>query len=587
VDLKFPREGINYDELSDEEKEEWESIDWGDDVEPDAVPDHVSGQSINSWFFNADTVDKAIAFLWENGHRVDGGDRLAKTIIFARNHKHAKFIEERFNKHYPQYMGHFAQVIDNQVAHSESLIDEFSNATKDPQIAISVDMLDTGIDVPEVANLVFFKPVYSKIKFWQMIGRGTRLCPDLYGPGQDKQDFRIFDFCGNFAYFSENPDGIEASASPTLATRLFRSRVKLVRNLQAVAEVDSDKTLEKATADTLHGEVAGMNHDNFIVRRHIDAVEIFEDRARWDRLSDNDETLLFDRVSQLPSEIDIDGPDARTFDHTALRMQLALLEGDTGLFERNRRRVVDMAEMLQEKVAIPAVKEQLEFLQSLQDEGFWDGMNVNILEDMRQRMRGLVQFIDRRSRAIVYTDFEDEIVAVTEETVIELPKMTGLEYEKKVREYLAQHEDHLVIQRLRSNKSLTALDLDGLQQTLVEIGDEDGQSLLNDLLERNDSASLAHFIRSMVGMDREAANAAFSQFLDDASLNSNQIRFVEMIIEQLTERGLMTADALYAAPFTSLHGSGPEGLFPGKDNVVNGIFEALEETLPKIDSKTG
>ena len=208
VDLKFPREGIDYDSLSEEEQEQWESLDWGDDVDENGLPDKVNAAAINSWLFNEDTVDKALQHLMERGHRVEGDDRLAKTILFARNHQHAKFIEERFNHHYPHYKGHFARIIDHYATYPQSLLDDFSQKNKPPHIAISVDMLDTGIDVPEVANLVFFKPVYSKIKFWQMIGRGTRLCSELFGPDNDKQDFRVFDFCFNFDFFRENPQGM-------------------------------------------------------------------------------------------------------------------------------------------------------------------------------------------------------------------------------------------------------------------------------------------------------------------------------------------------------------------------------------------
>ena len=232
VDLRFPREGIDYESLSEQEKEQWESLDWGDDVDPDALPDKVNASAINNWLFNEDTVDKALRHLMEHGHKVDGGDRLAKTILFARNHEHAQFVEKRFNRHYPQHAGHFARVIDHYAKYAQSLIDEFSQKNKAPHLAISVDMLDTGIDVPEVANLVFFKPVYSKIKFWQMIGRGTRLCPDLFGPDEDKQDFRVFDFCFNFDFFRENPDGIEVGGGVPLGTRLFRSRVQLLSHVQ-------------------------------------------------------------------------------------------------------------------------------------------------------------------------------------------------------------------------------------------------------------------------------------------------------------------------------------------------------------------
>ena len=216
IDLKFPREGIDYDSLGDEEKAQWESLDWGDDADENGMPTQVNASAINSWLFNRDTVDKVLQHLMEYGHKVEGGDRLAKTIVFARNHKHAEFIEERFNHHYPRGKGHFARVIDNQAKYAQSLIDDFSQKDKAPHIAISVDMLDTGIDVPAVANLVFFKPVYSRIKFWQMIGRGTRLCPGLFGPDEDKTDFHVFDFCFNFDFFRENPKGSKpAGAFPS------------------------------------------------------------------------------------------------------------------------------------------------------------------------------------------------------------------------------------------------------------------------------------------------------------------------------------------------------------------------------------
>ena len=233
VDLKFPREGIDYDSLSDEEQEQWESLDWGDDAGESSLPDKVNAAAINSWLFNKDTVDKVLQHLMEHGHTVEGGDRLAKTILFARNHTHAQFIEERFNHHYPQHKGSFARIIDHYATYPQSLLDDFAQKDTTPHIAISVDMLDTGIDIPEVANLVFFKPVYSKIKFWQMIGRGTRLCPDLFGPDDGKQDFRVFDFCFNFDFFGENPEGIEGLGVVPLGTRLFRSRVQLLTHVQA------------------------------------------------------------------------------------------------------------------------------------------------------------------------------------------------------------------------------------------------------------------------------------------------------------------------------------------------------------------
>jgi type I restriction enzyme R subunit len=523
----------------------------------------------------------------EHGHKVEDSDRLAETIIFARNHDHAKFIEQRFNHHYPHYKGHFARVIDNYAKYPDTLIDDFSVINKAPHIAISVDMLDTGIDVPEVANLVFFKPVYSRIKFWQMIGRGTRLCPDLFGPGEDKADFRVFDFCFNFDFFNENPKGIEAGTAAPLGERLFTARVDLLSALQEAPERDADQSLRIALVDHLHGEVRAMNTENFIVRMRREAVERFQERQRWESLTSSDFHVARNELAKLPSEVEADDIESRLFDLLMLRMQLAQLEGDAALFERNRKRVIDIAMALEDKKAIPVVAQELEYIASLQDSGFWEGITLNLLEEVRTRLRGLVPLIDKKNRKIVYTNFKDEVVGIRTGSVMEMPAMTGAQYEKKVKEYLRDHQDHLVIYRLRNNKPLTETDLQGLQQTLIEIGQSDGETLLAELIERSEAPSLAYFVKTMVGMDRQAAQAAFAEFLSDQSLTEKQIRFVEMVIDQLTARGVMDAGALYEQPFTALHVGGPDELFKGKETVVERIFGALKTMEAGLLSRTG
>lgn len=583
VDLKFPREGIDYDSLSDEEKEQWESLDWGDDVAPGALPQRVDASAINSWLFNRDTVDKALQHVMQEGHKVDGGDRLAKTILFARNHEHAKFIEERFDAHYPHYKGHFARVIDNYARDAQSLLDDFSQPQKPPHLAISVDMLDTGVDIPEVANLVFFKPVYSKIKFWQMIGRGTRLRPDLFGPGEDKTDFLVFDFCFNFDFFGEHPDGIEAQAAEPLGTRIFRLRVELLRHLQRSPDFAADIPLAQSLVDELHGEVAAMNRDNFIVRSEREAVDRFRRREAWAHLSDEDVQTLCHGVAGLPSETLSDPLESRYFDLLALRLQLALATGDASTFEAGRRRVVEIAMLLEEKSSIPSVRAKLELLAATQEAGFWEGISLAALETLRRDLRGLVPLLDRKKRTMVFTDFEDQVMEVRLNDPVYMLRMTGVEYEKKVKAFLRNHLDHLVIHRLRTNQPLTATDLEGLERTLVEIGEADGETLLAGLLARSESPSLPHFVRRLVGLDRAAAQALFSDFLSDRSLTPSQIRFVEMVIEQLTARGVMEPAALYEPPFTDLHGSGPDALFDGNERVIEGIFGRIEDVQRTLD----
>ncbi|TAE78415.1 MAG: DUF4145 domain-containing protein [Verrucomicrobia bacterium] len=580
IDMRFPREGIRYDQLSDEEKAHWESLDWGDEGE-EGLPDAVNASAVNKWLFNADTVDKVLQTLMERGHKVAEGDRLGKTILFARNHDHAVFIEERFNFHYPHLKGHFARIIDNKAKYPQSLIDDFSIPDKNPHIAISVDMLDTGIDVPEVVNLVFFKPVYSRTKFWQMIGRGTRLCPDLYGPGLDKQDFRVFDFCFNFDFFRENPEGIEGSVAQPLGVRLFHSRVRLIGHLQGQPELAPKGELLGSVKETLRTEIAGMNRDNFLVRMHLRTVERFQQDGTWEGAIDKSSLhQLANEVAGLPSAAPMDDIEPRLFDLTLLRMQLAHVEGMGGHFETLRNQVTGIASQLEEKTAIPAVKAQLAYLQAIQEPSFWEGIDLDLLEEVRLRLRDLTRFIDKSKRRNVYSNFKDEIQGIREGEPIPIPTMTGAQYEKKVRDYLRNHLDHFVIGKLRQNQPLTPTDLEQLETLLVEIGETHGPVLLDGLLRRTESPSLAHFVRRTVGLDRSAVLALFSDFLEIRDLNPAQIRFIGTLVDQLAARGIVDASALYEPPFSDVHAGGPDELFAGKDSVIEGIFDRLRALEP-------
>ena len=276
----------------------------------------------------------------------------------------------------------------------------------------------------------------------------------------------------------------------------------------------------------------------------------------------------------------------RLFDLTALQMQLALAEAEAATFERHRQRVVEIAMLLEEKSTIPAVQAQLAYLAAFQEAALWEGIHLVELEEMRLRLRELVPFLEKKTRKIVYTNFKDEVLGMRDGVFVAMPKMTGAQYEKKIREYLRNHLDHLVIHRLRSNQPLTETDLQGLEQTLTEIGEEDGKTLLNGLLARSGAPSLAWFVRSLVGMDRAAAQSAFTRFLSDRSLSPQQIRFVEMVIDQLTARGVMAASALYEQPFSNLHAGGPDALFDGKEKVIKDIFNTLDSVHSGLSSQT-
>lgn len=544
VGTKFLRQGITYDDLSDQEKDEWDALDWGED----GPPAFIDSEELNRFLFNEDTVDKVLATLMTEGYKVAGGDRLGKTIIFAKNQAHAEFIEQRFNVAYPEYGGEFARVITHHATYAQNLIDNFSQADKAPHVAISVDMLDTGIDVPEIVNLVFFKMVRSKTKFWQMIGRGTRLRPDLFAPGQDKKDFFVFDFCGNLEYFSQDLPGSEGSVQKSLTQRLFEARLRLVTTLQHAA---AEQDLRSSTADWLHEIVAGMNLDNVLVRAHRRQVEAWSDRSRWGAVSKEDGTEILEHLAGLPSTVRDPDEDAKRFDLLVLRRQLAQLDGDAVAAERIRETVQAIAVALLAKKNIPSVAEQLGLLEDVAGDEWWVDVTLPMLEVMRLRVRGLVRFVDKNRQNRVYTDFVDTL---DEAELVDLPQVTaGVSWERfraKAQAYLKAHENHVALQRLRRNKQLTPEDLAALADMLVQAGG-DQQVDLAWVTER--AGELGPFIRSLVGLDRGAVNDAFAALLDETRFTVDQIRFISLIVDELTANGIMKPERLYESPYVD-HG---------------------------------
>ncbi len=586
VPIKFVREGIKYDDLPDDEREHWESLDWGDQAgegEEGGVPEEVSASDVNKKLFNEHTVDLMLRHLMENGLKVDGGDKIGKTIIFAVNQRHADFIAKRFDHNYPRYKGDFARVITHSVKYAQSLIDDFSIAPKLPQIAISVDMLDTGIDVPEVVNLVFFKTVRSKVKFLQMIGRGTRLCPNLFGPGQDKQEFFVFDFCGNFEYFNENPAGAVSPMTEPLGKRLFKRRLELLALLpngerqgnqqEDRGEYDAVGSLRTDVIDHLHGEVAAMNLDNFIVRTEREHVTRFAQRDQWNALGETALVELRDHVAGLPSEQEAEHITAKLFDLACLGLQVALIKASRD-FIGYRDRVIEVASQLETREAIPAVKEQLVLIQELQTEAFWKDITLAMIESVRRRLRGLIKFIERKSIEPVYTVLTDEIGTSSEVALKDFS--TGIDlaqYKRKVEAYIRANESHVAIAKLRLNKPLTPTDLLELERFVYESAVVEGRERFEECY--GAGISLSAFIRSLVGMDRNAAKEAFGRFLDDARFSSQQIRFVEMIVDRLTQCGGIDPGQLYEPPFTAVHYSGLDGTFGDAD--AEAIVSILDE----------
>ena len=564
VGTKFLRQGIRYADLTEEERDQWDSLEWGED----GPPDEVGAEELNRFLFNADTVDKVLGTLMRDGYRVAGGDRIGKTIIFAKSQQHAEFIAKRFWTGWPELGDSYAKVITHGDSYAQTSIDNFSTPEREPHIAISVDMLDTGIDVPEVVNLVFFKMVRSKTKFWQMIGRGTRLRPDLFGPGADKQDFLVFDFCGNLEFFSQDLPTTEGSTQKSLTQRIFEARLGLLRGLDAA---DAEARLRRETAAALRAAVAGMNLDNVLVRPHRRSVERFAAEGAWTGLTDDQAQAAY-ALAGLPTAVRDDDEQAKRFDLLVLRRQLAQLEGDLVAAERLRETIQATAGVLLGKTAIPSVAEQTVLLESVAGDEWWVDVTLPMLEVVRLRLRSLVRFVENTRRSPVYTDFADEL---TEVTSIDLPRVTPgtnmARFRAKATAYLRQHEDHVALQRLRRNRQLTTDDLTALEEMLVTAGG--GPADLAWAAER--PGGLGIFIRSLVGLDRHAATEAFAAYLDGTRFSVDQIRFVSMIVEELTANGVVEPRRLFESPYVDRAPTGPDYYFPDADIEV--IVEILND----------
>ena len=562
---KILNRGIKYDELSPEEKKHIEEA-FAEDP-PDMGYD-VESTKLFRKVYNETTCDRVLQELMESGLRIESGDKLGKTIIFAYNHKHAELIVERFKKLYPSYGANYCQLIDNTVKYADDLILNFE---EDPnfQIAVSVDMLDTGIDVPAVLNLVFFKPVKSKIKFVQMIGRGTRLCPDLFGPGKDKEYFLIFDYCGNFEYFGEHPDTIDPVGSFSITQRLFNTRLAILIELQKIEhqEIEFNRHYHAALLEQLHGEIVKIrsNSCRLQVRKEMSYVDKYYDRDLWSNLSEVNKKEIELHLSYLLDADSSEPENMKLFDARMLAIEISLLlTGKTTKAKKDVEVVRKVAQHLLTKASIPQVMAKSDQLKVLVSEQFWQSPSVEKLESLREDIRELMKFIIIESKKIIiHIDDETQAGKELDGDLIDIRT-----YRQKVMDYLDAHTDSPVIQKIRKLEKINAEDLKDLEDILWhQLGTRD------EYIAEAENKTLAVFIRSLIGLDQNAVNQKFGEFLNGNVLNSQQQEFVKAIIEYVRVNGNISKEDLFRDPFADYNVA---DLFGDKLSVVIEIIKTVQ-----------
>lgn len=550
--------GVHYDELSEEDKKHFEDT-FAEDPTI-SVTKKVPNTAVNKWLFNQDTIDNMLKELMDKGLKVSGGDVLGKTIIFARSSLHAKAIVERFNKLFPEYGGEFIKQIDYSIKYADVLLDDFGTRDKYPQIAVSVDMLDTGIDVPEILNLVFYKKVKSYAKFWQMIGRGTRLCKNLLGKGQDKEKFLILDFCGNFDYFRVNTNGQDKGKQVGLTERIFNTQVEICRCLQAGEYTQQKEYVDfrQNLVEKLCHEVICLNDDSFRVKLRRKYVDIYRQMESW---QDLDTSKIADIKQNIAPIVPVTDKDelARRFDYTMYSIILGTLNQTN--INRFAVMVTTSCQKLAGKYTIPQVAAQRQLIDRIIQDGYWIEADIFAFEQAREALRELMQFLDSEIQSIYYTHFDDELVNI----IVGEPLGGGPElkpYKERVQSYLREHEDTLAVYKLRNNKQMTTTDLAVLEKILwQDLGSKE------DYVKTYGEKPVGMLVRELLGMDQQAVNEAFSEFITDSSLNSRQIDFVKMIISYIVKNGNIVdvKSTFTQQPFTEFAG-GIGNLF--RDNML-------------------
>ena len=533
---KIMDSGIKWDDLPKDQQDKLEEV-WTYEKALAGMADDedyhrdIESKEIFSYLINNDTIDKVLQELMNKGLKVNSGEEIGKSIIFAMNHLHAEQIVKRFRELYPEKGEKYCQLIDNYVKYSNALILDFGEPEKMPQIAVSVDMLDTGVDVPSILNLVFFKRVKSKIKFMQMIGRGTRLCPGVFGD-KDKEKFYIFDWCNNFEYFSVHSDGAEPVIVKSLTERLFSLRLDIALALQSAEhqEKEEDKKLHDELKEILHAQVDSLSMARIDVREKIESIEPYRNKEAWVCLSEVDVAKLKNIASLLPRPNENEA--AKKFDVLMLHLQLEKVDSTVNA-DKAKVSVMTLAKLLEEKATIPLVRARLDTIREVQTVEFWETSTIDRLERVRKELRDLIQLLEgNRNDKKFIIDIEDTTSSDADAARVQLRAT----YKQRVIEYLANNTGNPTLAKIQNFEQLTTSDINELQRVFwEELGTREEYNEMT--LGKRYNNNVAAFIRVINGIDRKKALEKYAEFIKGTDLNSEQEQYLKNILDYISVNG--------------------------------------------------
>ncbi len=567
----FLREGIRFAQLTEEQREELE--DAGEN--PEAF--NYDSKDIDKKIFNRDTNREIIRNLMEHGIRDGAGQRPGKTIVFARNHHHAVMLAQVFDELYPQYGGKFCQVIDNYDPRAEQLIDDFKEPDNLLTIAVSVDMLDTGIDVPEVVNLVFAKPVFSWVKFWQMIGRGTRLRPNLFGPGKDKKNFRIFDHWGNFERFEVERPEADPAPSKSVMQLVFEARIHLAETALAKADLDT----VKATVELIRKDINTLPDDTIAVRERWKAKTAILAKGVLDQFAPATAAALKNDIAPLMQWVFTrDHNDAYGFDLLTTNAQIELL--------RDSGRLADFRDQTQDRVSgllmhLNPVQARAELIKKVLSSQFWEHVDVAALEEARQGLRGIMHHRQKPTGAGL---LPPKTIDVTDGDV-RLDRRTSNVRSIDMQLYRQMVEETLVklfdtspaLRKIRRGDPVSKKDLESLISLTLTQNPDVNLELLREFFPES-APPLDFIIRTIIGMEPEAVEERFADFARRFAENSRQTHFLRLLKNHIQKYGVITVDRLYEEPFITIASDGPDGVFHD-DAQIDELINIIQTFQPQ------